>query len=460
MERLFVFNEALIRRNLHIDETKKATVGDTLSQMFASFSMKNYRLFFIGAFISNVGTWLQRIGQDWLVLTDLTSNSSSALGFVTALQFLAVPLLAPWAGGIIDRFSKQKILFITQLLLALNALVLWALVFFGVVELWHVFVSAFLQGVITAFDNPARQSFVPEVVSNKYLANAIGLNSTSFNAARLFGPGIAGFMIAAFHDDVAPVLLINTLTFVAMLVALALMDRSELTVAPRAEKKGATRGGLAYVKSKPDIIVLLVIIFMLGTFGMNFQIYNATMATEVFGKGSEEYGMLGTVMAIGTLGGALMAARRAKPRLKVILWALLVFGVLSVVLAFSTNYYMYAILLIPIGFASLTVMTSANAAVQLSSEPLYRGRVMAIYMAIFMGGTPLGSPLIGWIGDAISPRASILLGGGLNLLTALGILTYFIVSKGLRLSLEYERHHLPHVRTRWLYEENQQAIGH
>lgn len=404
--------------------------------MFASFSIRNYRLFFAGALVSNIGTWIQRIAQDWLVLTDLTDGSSTALGIVTALQFLAIPILAPYAGGIIDHLSKRKVLIVTQLLLALNALALWLVVITDTVELWHVYVLAFTQGVIAAFDNPARQSFVPEIVSSKHLANAIGLNSASFNAARLFGPGIAGFLIAAFNDNVAPALFINVVTFIAMLLALVLMNPMTISASPRASRKGATRGGLAYVRSKPDIVVLLVIVFMLGTFGLNFQIYNATMATEVFGKGSEEYGVLGTIMACGTLAAALMAARRTRPRMKTILIALLVFSLGSVALAFAPNYPVYAIMLIPIGFASLTVMTSANAAVQLSSAPQFRGRVMAIYMAIFLGGTPVGAPVIGWVGDVLSPRASILVGGLLNLATVIGVLLFYVRVHGLRLRIE------------------------
>ncbi len=428
-----------------------------MSRTFESFEVRNYRYFFAGALVSNVGTWIFRVAQDWLVLTELTAGSSSALGFVTALQFLAIPFLAPYAGGIVDRLDKRKVLMVTQLLLMLNAVAMWLVVYTGVVQLWHIYALAFMQGLVVAFDNPARQAFVPEIVSQDRLANAVGLNSTSFNAARLIGPGLAGFLIAAFNDDVAPALLINALSFVGMFWALIAMKTSELHPSPRVEKKGAIRGGFRYVKSKPDIIVLLVIVFMLGTFGMNFQIYNATMATEVFGKGSGEYGLLGTIMAIGTLAGALMAARRQHPRLRTILISLMAFSVATIGLAFTPSYLAYSILLVPAGFFALTVMTSANAAVQMSSDPLFRGRVMAIYMAIFLGGTPLGAPIVGWLGDAFGPRSTLLVGGGLNLITVLGILAYF-TTKGMRLRLHFSKY-LPGIHAEWTVQANEKMVG-
>ncbi len=429
-----------------------------MSRTFASFEVKNYRYFFAGALVSNIGTWVHRIAQDWLVLTDLTDGSSSALGIVTALQFLAIPFLAPYAGGVVDRLSKRNVLIFTQLLLMLNSVAMWLIVFTGVAELWHVYLLAFLQGIIVSFDNPARQAFVPEIVSQERLTNAVGLNSTSFNGARLIGPGVAGFMIAAFNDNVAPALLINTLSFVAMLIALIVMDTDDLHPTPKAERKGAIRGGLRYIKTKPDIIVLLVIVFVLGTFGMNFQIFNASMATEVFGKGSGEYGLLGTIMAIGTLAGALMAARRQRPRMRTLLLALLAFSVLTIGLAFSPNYLVYAVLLVPTGFFSLTVMTSANAAVQLSSDPLFRGRVMAIYMAIFLGGTPVGAPIIGWMGDVLGPRSMLLFGGGVNLLALAGIFFYFR-SRGMRLRVNITNY-MPRVHAEWSVQTHEREIGY
>lgn len=401
---------------------------------FASFAVRNYRYFFIGALISNLGTWIQRIGQDWLVLTELTDGSAAALGVVTALQFLAVPFLAPYAGAIVDRYSKRTVLLITQVLLAVTAFALFGLVALGVIELWHVYLLAFIQGAITAFDNPARQAFVTEIVEPKLVSNAVGLNSMSFNGARLIGPGVAGLMIAAV--GVSPTLLINAITFIPMIFAIKLMNASELTPAKPIAKKGAIRDGMRYIAGRPDIIILLVIVFMMGTFGMKFQIFNATMATEAFGKGAGEFGLLGTIMAIGTFAGALIAARRAKPSFRTLMLSLAAFAVSTTLLAFAPNYTIYALLLIPSGFFALTVLTSANAAVQLATAPEYRGRVMAVYMAIFLGGSPIGAPLLGWLGDLLGPRASVVFGSLPVGLTVIGVLIYLMLHDGVRFRLQ------------------------
>ena len=404
------------------------------SRTFASFAVANYRLFFLGALVSNLGTWVQRIGQDWLVLTELTDHSSTALGIVTALQFLAVPFLAPYAGAVVDRFSKRTVLLITQSALGLTSLALWGLIATGSVALWHVYVIAFLTGVISAFDNPARQAFVSEIVPHELLPNAVGLNSTSFNGARLIGPGVAGLLVAAV--GVGPTQLINAVSFAAMIAAILAMNAAQLTPAPRAASAGAAVDGLRYLRRRPDLIVLLVIVFMLGTFGMNFQIFNATMATQVFGTGAEEFGLLGTIMAVGTLAGALMAARRVAPTLRTILLALAGFAVSTLALTFAPNYVVYALLLILSGFFALTVMTTANAAVQMGTAPEFRGRVMSIYVAIFLGGTPLGAPAIGWLGEVLGPRASVLIAAVATGLTVLGVLAYFRWHDGLRIHLE------------------------
>ncbi len=376
--------------------------------MFASLHLHNYRAFFFGAIVSNVGTWMFRVAQDWLVLVILTDRSSSALGLVTALQFLPIPLLAPFAGALADRYSKRTLLAWTQAFSGVNALVLWALVASGRVELWMVYLSATVGGMVVAFDNPARQAFVSEMVPNRLLPNAVGLNATTFNGARLVGPGVAGLIIGAW--GVAPAFGINALSFGAVLIALWVMRPDELTPAPRGRGRGAVREGIAYVRGRPDIMLVLFVIFMLGTFGMSFQISNAVMATRAFGKGAEEFGLLGSVMAIGTLAAALIAARRTRPRLRVLLGALAGFAVSSAGLALAPTYTVYAVLLVPTGLFALTVMTSANSTVQLGTDPEFRGRVMALYMAIFMGGTPIGAPVIGWIGDVWGPRWTLWVG--------------------------------------------------
>jgi MFS family permease len=395
-----------------------------MSPTFRSLTVYNYRVYAVGALISNIGTWMGRVAQDWLVLTELTPHSSVALGIVTGLQFLPLLLLAPWTGMIADRFSKRRILALTQSSLALTSLLTGVLVMTGAVQLWHVYLLAFLQGVATAVDNPARQTFVSEMVPREELSNAVGLNSASFNAARLIGPGVAGLVIAA--AGTGPAFLVNTLTFVAVLVALARLRTGELRPAPRARGKGQIAEGVRYVRSRPDIMLVMAIVFVLGTFGMNFQMTTALMATTVFHKGPGEYGLLGSIMAIGSLSAALLSARRPRPRLRILLVALGGFVVSSLAAALAPSYVWFAVLLVPVGLSALTVVTSANSMVQLGVDPHMRGRVMALYMAIFMGGTPLGSPLVGWIGSAWGPRWTILI-GSVSVAVALAGATLYLV---------------------------------
>ena len=387
---------------------------------FASLRLRNYRLYFFGMLLSNTGLWMSRIAQDWLVLTILTDNSSLALGTVTALQFLPMPLLAPFAGALADRFNKRRLLSITQSLSAITSLTLAALIFTGSVHLAHVYALALAQGILNALDNPTRQAFVSEMVPGEFVANAVGLNSTSFHAARLLGPAVAGVTIAAW--GVGPAILVNGLSFAAVLVALRLMDPADLQPVPSRTGNGGVREGLRYVRGRPDIILVMFIVFMLGTFGMNFQITNALMATQVFGVGPEGYGLLGSVMAVGSLAGALLAARRGRPRFRFLVAALAGFTVFATAAALSPSYWLYAVLLVPLGLCTLTAMTTANASVQIGTEAGMRGRVMALYMAVFMGGTPLGAPIVGWVGDAFGARWTMLAGAvavGLSVVVAL-----------------------------------------
>lgn len=376
--------------------------------VFASLAVRNYRLFFFGVLVSNVGTWMARVAQTWLVLTILTDQSASAVGVVTGLQFLPMLLFGPWGGAVADRYPKRELLVLTQVLLALNAAALAALVLGGVAALWHVYALAFLQGCVAAVDNPTRQAFASEMVEPRLLPNAVGLNSTSFNAARLVGPAVAGLLIAAW--GVGPSLAINAASFLPVVWALLALRPDELTPAPRRRGRGSVVEGIRYVGGRPDIQLVLFVVFVLGTFGMNFQITNALMATRVFGMGADAYGVLGSVMAVGSLTAALLAARRVRPRLRVLLGALGGFAVANTALAFAPGYVAYAVLLVPVGLFALTVMTTANASIQLSTEPAMRGRVMALYMTIFLGGTPVGAPLIGWIGDLWGARWTLLVG--------------------------------------------------
>ena len=379
-----------------------------MSPTFASLSIRNYRIYALGAIVSNVGTWMGRVAQDWVVLTELTDHSASALGIVTGLQFLPMLVLAPWTGAVVDRYPKRVLLYVTQAALGLAALAGGVLVVTGTAALWHFYLLALVTGIATAFDNPTRQTFVSEMVPRERLSNAVALNSASFNLGRLIGPAVAGLVIAGIGSGQA--LLVNSLSFVTVIVALLSMRASELTPAPRVTGRGSALEGLRYVRGRPDIVLVMVLIFVLGTFGMNFQITIALMATQVFGKGAEQYGLLGSVMAIGSLSAALLAARRSEPRLRVLLLSLVGFTFAATGAALAPTYATFAVALAACGLTALTAMTTANAMVQMRTEATMRGRVMALYMAIFFGGTPLGAPIIGWIGDVLGPRWTIGIG--------------------------------------------------
>ena len=375
--------------------------------MFSSLAIRNYRIYATGGIVSNTGTWMGRVAQDWVVLTELTNNSAQALGIVTGLQFLPMLLLAPAAGAVSDRFAKRRVMLVTQSIMAVTALAMGLMVLSGSMQLWHMYVLAFVQGCAAAVDGPARQAFVSEMVPPHQITNAVGLNSASFHSGRLIGPGLAGLLIA--WVGTGPTLLINAGSFIAVLIALLVMDVTTLTPAPVSRGKGRIREGIAYVRHRPDIILIMALVFVHGTFGMNFQLTNALMATEAFGKGVEEYGAVGSIMAIGSLGGALLAARREKPRLRYLLVAMGLFSLCTLVLGLAPNFLVYTLVLIPTGLTALTVMVTANSMIQLSVAPQVRGRVMALYMAVFMGGTPLGSPFIGWIGETFGARWTILI---------------------------------------------------
>ncbi len=413
-----------------------------MSPTFTSMEVRNYRVWATGALVSNIGTWMGRVGQDWLVLTVLTAGSATALGVVTGLQFLPFLVLAPWAGLIADRFSKRRILLITQTLLALTSLLLGVLAITGTAQLWHVYAIALFQGVATAIDNPARQAFVSEMVPPDKLSNAVALNSASFNTGRLVGPGVAGLVIAAWGTGEA--LLLNTLTFVFVIVALLRLRTSELSPAPRVKGRGGIREGFTYVKHRRDIQLVMVLVFVLGTFGMNFQITMALMATKVFDKGASEFGLLGSIMAIGSLAAALMSARRSVPRLRVLLISLVGFTGASALAAAAPTYWLFALALVPVGLTALTALTTANAMVQTRVAPEMRGRVMALYMAIFMGGTPVGAPLIGWISEQFGPRWTIGIGSVAVGLSLIGVSIWLGRSENVRVSYESQRR--PRVR--------------
>lgn len=405
-----------------------------MSPTFRALSNRNYRLYAAGAVVSNTGTWMQRVAQDWLVL-QLTANNGTALGITTGLQFLPILLLSPYAGLIADRFPKRRLLQVTQLMMVVPAAVLGVLAVTEAAQTWHVYLLALIFGVGTAFDGPARQSFVSEMVGPEDLTNAVGLNSASFNAARLVGPALAGVMIAALGGGVratGAVILINALSYGAVVLSLQRMRESELDSPELAgHDKGMIRDGLRYVRSRPDVMLMLAIVFFAGTFGLNFQMTSALMATEVYGKGASEYGLLGTTMAIGSLSGALLAARRGRPRHRLVILSALGFGFAEIVGGLLPTYLTFAIWTPVLGLLALTMITAANATVQLSVSPELRGRVMALYMMIFMGGTPLGAPIVGWVGETFGARWMLIGGGGMTVLGTLIAVLIFSRSQGL-----------------------------
>ena len=413
-----------------------------MSPTFAALHNFNYRLWSLGAIVSNTGTWMQRVAQDWLVLTVLTAESGVAVGITTGLQFGPMLLLGPVAGLLADRLPKRRLLMATQASSGLWALVLGLLVVTGTAQLWHVYVLAGLLGVSSAIDAPARQTFVAEMVDRDQLSNAVGLNSASFHAGRMIGPALAGVLVAAFGTG--PVFLINAATFGATLLALSQMRVRELRPMPRATRaKGQIREGLRYVRGRPDIILIMTIVGVVGTFGLNFQLTTALMARLEFDKGASAYGLLGSIMAIGSLAGALLAARRQRPRLRLIVGAAAAFGVFAITASLMPTYELFAVSLIPVGLSSLTMMTAANATVQLTTEPEMRGRVMSLYMAIFMGGTPVGAPLIGWVGETFGAPWTIAIGGIAALAVSAVAVAY--VSRTHHLSVRYRLSARPHL---------------
>lgn len=389
-----------------------------MSATFASLKYYNYRLWFGAALVANVGTWMQRVAQDWLVGRQLTDGSGTAIGIVTGLQFVPVLFLSAWAGVLADRLNRRKLLMITQGAMGLLAAILGFLVLTDLVQLWHVYVLAFALGCVAAIDNPARQVFVAEMVPVNRLPNAVGLNSASFNAARLIGPGLAGLLIAAVGTGSA--FMINAVSFGATIWAMGAMRKGELNKMPRPPReKGQIRQGLSYVRNRTDIIIIMVVVCVVSTFGLNFQLTSIIMATEVFGKGAGEYGILGSILAIGSLAGALIAARRTRPRVRLVIGSAFAFGIFAGIMALMPSIELYALMSIPVGFSSLTMLTAANATIQMSVEPRMRGRVMALYLIVVVGATPVGAPLVGWISEQFGGRWGVGVGAVASIAVAI-----------------------------------------
>ncbi|AMP09990.1 major Facilitator Superfamily protein [Collimonas arenae] len=405
---------------------------------FRSLSSYNYRVWAGGAIISNVGTWMQRTAQDWLVLTKLTNHNATAVGIVMALQFGPQLLLLPLTGFAADHFDRRKLLFATQIAMGMLALGMGILTVTGLVQLWHVYAFAFLLGCVSAFDSPARQTFVSELVVESNMSNAVALNSTSFNAARMIGPALAGVLIAAIGSG--GVFLINAASFAAVIGSLCLLRVEELRprmLAPHV--KGSLAEGFRYVWRRPDLKAILFMVFLIGTFGLNFPIFISTMSVSIFHGGADQYGLLSSIMAVGSVAGALLSARRAKPQISMLLTGAAVFGFGFVLAAAMPNYWLFGLTLVLLGVSAQTFNTTSNSMIQLTTEPEMRGRVMAILLAVALGGTPLGAPIVGWVADTFGPRWALGIGAASGLVAALIGIRYLVRHRGLRAYIQAGR---------------------
>lgn len=397
-----------------------ARVRALLGTTFQSLSIRNYRLFATGQLIKLIGVWMQFIAQDWLVL-ELTDNSATALGLVTACQFAPMLVFALYGGQLADRYDKRKLLLIVNALFAVCAMAIGALAATGLITLWQLFAFAGLTGMINAIETPVRQSFVSELVGHELLPNALSLSGATFNSARVIGPAIAGLGIGWF--GVGPVFLADAVLCTAPLVALARMRPAELI---RAEPGSVARGqakiidGLRYVWQRRDLSVPVFLIFVIGMFGFNFQLTLAVLAKTEYHAGARSFGLLTTALAVGSLAGAMAGTgRRSRPSIYLVLTSAVIFGALEVVVAFAPNFAVAVVLLIPTGFFMIFFAQAANQRVQLGTAAEYRGRVMALYVLVFLGTTPIGAPLIGWCSEQYGPRTGIWAGGLVSLLAAL-----------------------------------------
>ncbi len=402
---------------------------------FRSLGGFNYRTWALGALVSNVGTWMQRTAQDWIVLTQLTHNNATAVGVVMALQFGPQVLLLPLTGFAADYFDRRKLLFATQATMGALALGLGILTLARVVQLWHVYLFAFLLGCTSAFDAPARQTFVSELVVEAHLSNAVALNSTSFNAARMIGPAIAGVLIASIGSGW--VFLINAVSFAAVLWSLSLLRGGELHPRRRATRtRGSLAEGFRYVWKRPDLVAVLFMFLLIGTFGLNFPIFISTMSVSVFHQGAGQYGLSTSTMAIGSVAGALFSARQSRPRMALLLAGAAMFGVGLALAAIAPSQGLFSLALVLVGLSAQTFTTTANGTVQLSTEPDMRGRVVAILLAIALGGTPIGAPIVGWVADTFGPRWALRLGAGAGFAAAIVGIVYLARHRNLRVRFD------------------------
>ncbi|WP_433611228.1 MFS transporter [Dactylosporangium sp. CA-139114] len=394
---------------------------------FGSLQVRNYRLFTIGQLVKLLGTWMLFTAQDWLVL-QLSDNSASALGVVTALQFMPVLLLTLYGGQLADRFDKRRLLLFANAGSAIVATLLGVLVVTGIVNLWWVFVTAALFGAISAIETPVRQSFVSELVGKDLLPNALSLSSATFNTARIVGPAAAGLIIATLHDKTGPIFLLTAVLCTAPLISLARMSPAELFRIERdalAASEARTIDGLRYVRQRPDLSLAILLVFLVSLFGFNFQLTLAVLARVEFHVDAKYFGLLSTAMAIGALSGALASSRRrSRPSVYRVLAAAILFAGFESLVGLAPTFVIAVALLLPTGFFMIYFAQAANQRVQLGVDAAFRGRVMALYVLVFLGTTPIGSLIIGWCAEHYGPRSGLWAGGLISLVAAviLGVL--------------------------------------
>ncbi len=388
--------------------------------MFSSLRVRNFRLYASGQVVSLLGTWIQRVAQDWLVL-EISGGSALALGVAVSLQFLPMPLLTLWAGVLADRLDKRHLLISLQYGTGACALSLGLLELSGFVQLWQVYALCLALGCCSALEMPVRQSFVMEMVGREQVGNAVALNAVIFNSCRTAGPALAGYLIGLFGTGW--LFLLNAGSLVAVVVTLTAMNGSELVRGDRAPRqRRQLREGLRYVRGRPDLVLVLALVFVVGTFGNTFNTTLAVLARNAFRLEADGFGLLHSMLAVGTFTGAVISAWRTRhrprrdPRLLVV--SALAFGLFEMVVALSPVVVVCGAVLVLVGTAQMTFTLLANGTVQLSVDETLRGRVMALYMLLLLGGSPVGSMLSGWLAETVSPRAPLLVGGAVCVLAA------------------------------------------
>ncbi|MGA0188173.1 MAG: MFS transporter [Candidatus Nanopelagicaceae bacterium] len=387
-----------------------------------SFKHRNFKILFSANFLSNIGTWAQGVAQAWLIL-ELT-ESGTYLGIVTSLQFAPILFFSISGGKIADKFNKRKVLMLTNLTAGISALSVATLVLTENIKIWHVMFFAFMLGMGNAIDAPVRQSFNVEVVGKQDLPNAVGLNSTNFNIGRLIGPGLSGLLIAAYGTGVS--FLLNGISYLVVIIALINIRESELFIEEKKSSSTKIREAMAYVAARPDILAVMITVFFATSFGLNFNIFNTMMATQVFDKGAAEYGALGSILAVGSLSGAIISARLEKKRgPRFVMIGSMILSAVLIISAFAPNYLIYSILLPIIGCVALLTFIGANTMVQLRTDSQIRGRVMGIYLTVFLGGTPIVSPFIGIMTQEVGTRPTVAICGLISLLAAIAVFAKF-----------------------------------